>query len=213
MNFEQITLYSFSKLLNQFDFHYTCLSDDEKSTANSFFFELLKVNYVNCRGMLRVYLAKLLNCHPKEIQFQYNEFGKPFLHSSFSPSLYFNLSHAGDRFIIAHSFDDVIGVDIEKIKTDIDVMEIGKEVFTSLEFLKLSEYSSNMQFLEFYRMWTIKEAYIKYIGKGFSFDPKDIEIDEEQNSFRSPRRDKSALVYPNFKHKYLDNDYSTAIVY
>lgn len=103
-----------------------------------------------------------------------NDNGKPYFEND--NSLFFNGSHSNDLICIGMS-DDAIGVDAEFIK-ERNFFDIASEYFSFKEckFLK----SSKKLEIDFFTLWTLKEAYIKKLGKVI-FDIKDsIEIDLDE---------------------------------
>src|SRR5436190_22931243 len=77
------------------------LSHDERERANRFRFEVDRQRTVIGRGYLRLLLGQILNVPAKELQFEYNRFGKPCLMSRQKLPLQFNVSHSGDVVLIA----------------------------------------------------------------------------------------------------------------
>lgn len=107
------------------------------------------------------------------IEIVYGENKKPYLKGD---DFYFNLSHSGKMACCAISNAE-IGVDIEQIqRADIKIM---KRVFTEKEQERII--SSDNKSREFIRLWTLKESYMKYCGKGFGIDPRDIELEFNGN--------------------------------
>lgn len=89
-------------------------------------------------------------------------------------SLYFNGTHSSDLFVSVMSDEYNVGIDTEKIRKR-DFFSIAEEYFYKNEI----EYLKNTHKLEidFFTIWTIKEAYIKMLGKTI-FDIKNsIEVD------------------------------------
>lgn len=91
--------------------------------------------------------------------------GKPFFRSF--PDIHFNLSHSGEYLAGAFSSDEV-GLDLQENRAShTGVLRIAKRFFTMEEYESLlSCGGSREQELLFYRLWTIKEAYLKYLGCG-----------------------------------------------
>ena len=97
-----------------------------------------------------------------------NENGKPYLKRH---SLYFNLSHSGSHLIIAIG-KKAIGIDIERRK-ELDVLALSKRFFHPEEYrLILNAGEKERQDL-FFRLWTHKEAYIKWRGGSL---PADLQV-------------------------------------
>ncbi len=149
---------------------YSLLSFDEINKANEFKAEQHKVNYILTRGSLRKILTLYLQVEAEEIKFLYNEYGKPYLDSNYiENSLYFNLSHSDDLAIFAISKTNNLGIDLEKIKSIDDYLNIAQENFSQQEVADLMSYTKDEQLAAFYRCWTRKEAFIKAIGDGLSY--------------------------------------------
>lgn len=97
------------------------------------------------------------------ITFVCNQYGKPYL-KGFS-SFHFNISHSGD-WVLCGASDKQIGIDIEQVKP-INT-NIAKRFFSRSEYMDLISRPIHEQDDYFYRLWTLKESYIKYRGKGLS---------------------------------------------
>lgn len=87
----------------------------------------------------------------------YSRYQKPIL---CMPDVYFNCSHSGNIAVCAFS-DAEVGVDVEVINPN---KEILKCVLTSEEQKVVESCKHPME--QFIRLWTSKEAYAKYTGKG-----------------------------------------------
>lgn len=120
--------------------------------------------------LLRIVLCKELNISNKEIVLEYNDYGKPFLRNY--NNFYFNVSHTENAIVVAIS-DACIGIDIEKIRT-ID-LSIAKRFYADFENKYLFRSQENI-YERFFEIWTKKEAYIKYIGKGLSISLDSFDI-------------------------------------
>lgn len=128
--------------------------------------------------ILRYALKQHYELKSDEIVFSYHSFEKPFLKNH--PTIHFNLSHAGD-WILCGIGDVSLGVDIELI-TDID-LNIAKRFFNEYEYKYLLSRPKEEQKKDFFHLWTLKESYVKEVGKGlgmaldsFYFDMKGNEI-------------------------------------
>lgn len=102
----------------------------------------------------------------------YGEFEKPYLLGF--PDIHFNISHSGDLLVCAVSTKPV-GIDAEKIG------EYSKKVIericSSKELEKVLK--SDDRNLEFCRLWTKKEAYLKLLGTGIqTLNLKDVKCDK-----------------------------------
>lgn len=119
------------------------------------------------------FLKFLIKSYEKghEFELDFGCYGKPFLVNS---SLEFNISHSA-QWVVCAINNNSIGIDIEKIKK-INYEGISKRFFTKQEHeLICSDITINKLNL-FYKIWTLKESYIKEQGKGFSIPMNSFEI-------------------------------------
>lgn len=87
---------------------------------------------------------------------------------------YFNLSHAKDYVICAVS-DSPVGCDIEAVKEA--PLRIAERYFSEREKEKLSKTAGVEEKSDlFYRMWTIKESYLKMTGEGLQVPLNCVEV-------------------------------------
>ena len=77
--------------------------------------------------------------------------------------LQFNLSHSYD-YVVCAVGDKPVGCDIEKIGPA--RMHVAKRFFHAQELQYLNTFTGREQDEEFFRLWTIKESYIKMTGEG-----------------------------------------------
>ena len=113
---------------------------------------------------LRYVISKNLNIKNKDIGFSYNEYGKPSLVGY--PQFHFNISHTRGAIAVAIS-EEPVGVDVEKIGS-VDT-NIARRFFTINEYNYIFNADDNkLQNNRFYEIWTKKEAYMKWAGKGLS---------------------------------------------
>ena len=96
-----------------------------------------------------------------------NEFGKP----AFDPALgvHFNLSHAGERVMVAVD-DRPVGCDVERIVPFDEVTARGCLTDKELTWVKMTSPGSDRD-RAFIRLWVRKESYVKAVGRGMDLDP------------------------------------------
>lgn len=123
--------------------------------------------------LIRNIICAQLNISNEEIFFVENEFGKPFLKGY--DNFHFNISHSG-QWIVCTVDDKDIGIDIEKIES-IDYRELSENFFSEKEYKFIFESTLSDQLKNFYRIWTLKESYIKAEGKGLSIPLKSFAIE------------------------------------
>jgi len=147
------------------------LNQDEKDRADRFYFEKDQVNFITGRAILRTLLGRYTNQSPAEVKFAYNSYGKPLLKNQVqSPPLNFNLSHSGGKVLYAFSRGIPLGIDLEKIKPDIDFTAISQQFFSPGELSSLFSLEKSDRLAAFYACWTRKEAFIKAMEMGLSLE-------------------------------------------
>lgn len=115
----------------------------------------------------------------------YGENGKPEMEG-----IHFNLSHSHDMVVCVLSSQPV-GCDIEKIKEKNDRIErIANRFFTGKECTYLNAFQDNEKNQAFFRIWTIKESYIKMTGEGLrlGLDRFEIVFGKEVELYREGER-------------------------
>ncbi|MGH2497325.1 MAG: 4'-phosphopantetheinyl transferase family protein [Ktedonobacteraceae bacterium] len=148
------------------------LSHDELTRAGKFRFDKDRYHFMVARGVLRGILARYLRMQPAQLQFAYNENGKPYLDAPLQgKTLYFNLSHSHTMALLAFSYVGELGVDIEYMREDIAVEQVARVSFSPREQALLLSLPVEERQQAFYSCWTRKEAYIKGRGTGLSLEP------------------------------------------
>jgi 4'-phosphopantetheinyl transferase len=148
------------------------LDEHERARADGFRFEADRVGYVAAHGALRCLLAMYLDLEPEALRFVRGPAGKPSLDSDLSTGLEFNLSHSGDRGLIAICRGGPVGVDLEKIRPGFDYAGIADRYLASEERVRL-RCAGPGTVQEFFRLWTRKEALWKACGLGLAAVERD----------------------------------------
>jgi 4'-phosphopantetheinyl transferase len=166
------------------------LSSDEREKADRFRFEVDRRCSVIGRGSLRVLLGQILDLPPESLQIECNEFGKPGLAKNHL-QLRFNLSHSGNLILIAVARGRAVGVDVEKIQSNLDLDAIAARFFSTNERKILASLVGSARQQAFFSCWTRKEAYLKARGLGLT-----VPLDEFEVSFL-PHEEARLLVTRN----------------
>ncbi len=150
-------------------FFASLLSNDEHQRAERYLFAKHRARFIASRAQTRMILARYTGLQPEQIQLSYNAFGKPMLElQSSSDVVHFNVSHSHDLGLVAVTEGCEIGVDIEKVRPDIDYVHISRQFFSPGEVERLLNLPVEAQVEAFYNIWTRKEAFIKGRGTGLS---------------------------------------------
>jgi len=146
------------------------LSPDEIARAGRFHFEKDRTHFTRCRSALRRILAGYFSIPATEIRFEYLTSGKPQLAAEQNPrALQFNVSHSANVALIAVGDEHRLGVDIEKIRSDVDTNSLAERFFSVRERAGLQALPDHVRVPGFFACWTRKEAFLKATGDGFSF--------------------------------------------
>ncbi|MDJ0660069.1 MAG: 4'-phosphopantetheinyl transferase superfamily protein [Crocosphaera sp.] len=157
------------------------LNEAERNKAQRFRFEKHQKRFTIARSSLKHILSLYLSISPQEIEFEYNDYGKPQLLEQINNiNLQFNVSHSENIAIYGITCRYLIGVDVEYIRPMLEADNLAKRFFSEKEFEYIRELSPEEKDKGFFRLWTAKEAYLKAIGQGISggLDKVEISIDE-----------------------------------
>ena len=143
--------------------HRALLSAAERQKNAALGHPALRDRDTNCRGLLRRHLALLLDAPAKALTLQTTGKGKPVLANAHK-SLHFNLSHSGNYAAIAFHKTAPVGIDIERIDAAREPLRLSQRFFSAEESLALAALEEQDRLRQFYRLWTLKEAYIKTRG-------------------------------------------------
>ena len=148
------------------------LNEQEQLRQQRFATPALQYRYQCRREMLRRSLTAYRPDIPaSDWIFNLNPHGKPQLHPTQSETkLHFNLSHTDGLTVLAISEIEECGIDIENtaVGRPSSYLDISDRFFTEPESAHIKQGSSATQIQRFFDYWTLKEAYMKAVGKGLS---------------------------------------------
>jgi len=151
------------------------LSEDERTRAARFRFEVHQRRFATGRGLLRELLGRLLGRDPASLRFEYGEKGKPSLAGS--ADLRFNLSHSQNSALVAVARGLELGVDIEACRPIDDAAMLVERFFAPAEREVFRAVPEPDRLACFYTGWTRKEAYVKARGDGLSLPTSAFEVE------------------------------------
>lgn len=137
------------------------LKVDQQDKVNRFRFIADKKRCMLGILMLRYGLQKLYGIYLEDIDIVKNEYGKPSLKQV--ENIHFNISHSGD-YVVCAIGDEPVGIDVQEMtKVSYSIVERffapeEKQVFDTLDEDEKIDF--------FFGTWTLKEAYVKLLGKG-----------------------------------------------
>ncbi|XP_047324876.1 4'-phosphopantetheinyl transferase gsp-like isoform X2 [Impatiens glandulifera] len=156
------------------------LSPSEKENVLSMNGKDLRQRALLARTLVRTTIARYqINSQvcPRSLKFRKNMHGKPEVewpNGNNQQQLHFNLSHTPTLIACGVTMNSPIGIDVEEKERGIknDIMAFARRYFSlhEVEFLA-SIPDPELQRQELIKLWTLKEAYVKAVGKGFSSFP------------------------------------------
>ncbi|MDO5558082.1 MAG: 4'-phosphopantetheinyl transferase superfamily protein [Oscillospiraceae bacterium] len=107
----------------------------------------------------------LLDTSPENIDLISEEWKAPYAVSGNGEKIYLSISHSGS-FVLCAADTLPCGADVEQIRNIPDLTDIAQRIFHKKEVIRLT--ASPDLYDSFFRLWTLKEAYLKYLGTGLS---------------------------------------------
>ncbi len=166
------------------------LSADERVRARRFRFDADRRRFVAAHAALRSVLAGYLDAAPASVVFTTGPRGKPMLDAAIhGAALRFNLSHSHELALVVVARDRDVGIDVERMRVLPELPGIVARFFSAAERATLDRLPPDHRLHAFFRLWTVKEAYLKACGDGLArgLDQLDVELapDERGASVRA----------------------------
>jgi 4'-phosphopantetheinyl transferase len=131
-----------------------------------------EVDFSAFKKVNSLFLQAILSAHSGQLvqssDFLFQEFGKPYLNPDQFKDIHFNVTHTKDEIAVAVA-DFSLGFDIELIHDNYPTSLVN-QVSHAEDQLKIE---SSVQF---YQLWSMKEAFVKYTGDGLQFSLKNIVV-------------------------------------
>ncbi len=148
----------------------SALSDAEKQQADRFHFPADALSWSATRAALRGVLAASTGREPRDIEFSWGPNGKPAI-----PQRHFNLSHTRGFAVILVSPAGPVGIDLEhrdRAATLLDCVD----AFCHPDEIAHLPAAPGPRAAALLEIWVHKEALLKAIGTGLSFDPRQLRL-------------------------------------
>lgn len=158
------------------------LSAEEKIRHTRFMFDRDKRDFAVAHALLRRVLSRYAPIAPGDWRFDGSPNQKPHVaaQQAGEPPLLFSLSHTHGVVACGVSRGLEVGIDVESIDRIVDAEAVARRFFAPSEIAMLDACAGDEHATRFVELWTLKEAYVKAIGRGlivpldqfsFSFDP------------------------------------------
>jgi phosphopantetheine--protein transferase-like protein len=169
------------------------LDESDKCRYNKF----RSTTPLECRAVLRMLLSQFLNSPPEAIRIPATKTGKPYIQYN---GLFFNVSHCESSYLVAISKVGRIGVDIEHLSGNDDIVSLADYAFSTDE--KHACFSAGDATTNFAKIWTLKEALLKTSGTGLVNNLSQLNVFEKLyqyrlnfNTFTCPDNEMASVVY------------------
>ncbi|NDV85386.1 4'-phosphopantetheinyl transferase superfamily protein [Aurantimonas aggregata] len=141
----------------------------ERARAARFHFERDRLVYIAAHALVRGLLSFCTGHPARDWRFAVEAHGKPELSvPAGAPRLRVNLSHTRGLAAAALTIDHDIGVDVEWLARTVETATLAMRVLSEAERRVLAAAPPAERVETFLTFWTLKEAYVKAIGKGLS---------------------------------------------
>jgi 4'-phosphopantetheinyl transferase len=149
------------------------LSAEERERVSRLRFARDRDRATASRGWLRRLAGSYLDVSPHDLRIGRTPSGKPRLQEdALRGKLTFNLSDSQSLAVYAFAAGREVGVDVERVRADIEIEEIARRFFAAPELDWLESRPETDRPRAFFRCWTAKEAYVKARGEGLSLAPE-----------------------------------------
>lgn len=154
------------------------LGDEERARHARFRFDRDRDIYLVAHALVRRMLARFSGAAPDALVFAAGVHGRPEISAPEAARVFrFNLSHTQGLVACGVCRRVDIGVDVEYVERKVELLSVGRHVFSPVENAGLAALDGAAQRERFFELWTLKEAYIKAIGKGLSAPLRAITFD------------------------------------
>lgn len=145
------------------------LDDAERARARRFHFERDRLTYTAAHALARGLLSARAGGEPSAWRFTVGPHGKPeVLAPATAPRLRVNLSHTRGLAAAVVTEEHDVGIDVEWLDRRPPHGDLARRFFAPAECAHLETLPPAAVDEAFLSFWTLKEAYIKAIGKGLA---------------------------------------------
>lgn len=143
----------------EYDNAFSLLSSERQNAVLRMKFENDRKRSVLGEFLARKAISKQFEISQNDIIIKRTENGKPYCENL---NIHFSIGHCKD-FVVCVVNDSPVGVDIEFIRP-LD-LRVTRFACTEKDLAFLNSCDENQKELNFFRLWTAKEAFIKFHGK------------------------------------------------
>lgn len=153
------------------------LTPQESERGERFIFDRVRVQYLITRGLVRWVLSSYCDVEPHQWLFEQGSHGKPTVSEPRANRYVFNLSHTEGLIVCGVRARGELGVDVEYLgRKKKSFGELARRFFAMAEADWFEQSPAALRSEAFFRIWTLKEAYIKAVGKGLAIPLDSFEL-------------------------------------
>lgn len=150
-----------------------CLIEEELIKEQRFYFAKDRRRYLITRTLVREVLSRYCPVRPEAWRFSSNAYGRPEICADLAEeestrNISFNISHTDGLVMMGVARGCELGVDTENVNARQVSLDIADRFFSMEETSALWNLPMHQQHQRFFEYWTLKESYIKALGKGLS---------------------------------------------
>ena len=158
-------------------------------------------------GLLLDHGLAVYGLQERSVEYDIGQWGKPAL--KYHPEICFSLSYSGD-YAICTIGDRPVGNDIEHVREG--RLKVANRFFAEEELAWLYEAETEEERTgRMFRLWTMKESFLKVIGRGMSLSLKDFVIRMDEESGRARVRHSFDAKYYYMREYGEIDGYCTAV--
>ena len=158
-------------------------------------------------GLLLDHGLAVYGLQERSVEYDIGQWGKPAL--KYHPEICFSLSHSGD-YAICTIGDRPVGNDIEHVREG--RLKVANRFFAEEELAWLYEAETEEERTgRMFRLWTMKDSFLKVIGRGMSLSLKDFVIRMDEESGRARVRHSFDAKYYYMREYGEIDGYCTAV--
>jgi 4'-phosphopantetheinyl transferase len=150
-------------------------SDAERSRAAAFPSQRDGRRFLVTRALLRKILSVYTGHAPGLLRICVSDDGKPFVEDH---HVRFSVSHSEARAVIAVRARGEAGVDVQVIRPVTDELALARSAFANSETARLAMLTGSARRLQFFRLWTCREAVLKTAGIGITEASGDLVLEQ-----------------------------------
>lgn len=157
--------------ISKYNAFYKFIKEESLDKIKNFCLDINQKQSMLSEIIVRCLACKYLHIENKSLKFSKNKYGKPYLKNN--KNFHYNISHS-EHIVCCCISDNEVGIDVEKV-VPIDYEKIIERFFTQREKNYIMSHQDKA-IDRFFEIWTTKESYIKYLGRGLSLPLNEFDI-------------------------------------